>query len=204
MADWLGLPCVRRASRIAICATIAMGMTATAVAGVRTTTEYRSYSVSGTTAKALVSYMKRNPFRGDRGHAVANVRPYYRLSVATKSSGGTCRASTVTLNIRFVMTLPNARSESSMAASTRSAWRSFVSFAKRHESVHRSSYIGCGNAFVAKAQRMTNKSCEGLQAQIRRQLEADKSACERKQVAFDRREYGRINGLSLFQMVRSR
>lgn len=202
MAEWLGLLCVRSASRIAICATIAFGMSATAMAGVSTSTQYRSYTVSGSTAKSLVSYMKRNPFRGDRGHAVANVRPYYKLSVATRTSGGTCRASTVNLNIRFVMTLPKARSESSMASSTRSAWRSFVSFAKRHENVHRSSYIGCGKSFVAKAQRMTNKSCAGLQAQIRRQLETDKRACERKQTAFDRREYGRVRGLALFRMAR--
>ena len=62
-----------------------------------------------------------------------------------------------------------------MASSTRSAWRSFVAFTKRHENTHRSIYIQCGNNFVAKAQRLTSESCGGLQASIRRLLEAGKA-----------------------------
>jgi len=191
-----------RAARFSISAGLAVSIASAAWAGVKSTTQYRSYYVSGSTARSLVSYMRSHPFRGDRGDAVANVRPNYRLSVATKSSGGTCRASVVTLNISFVMTLPRARSESSMASSTRNAWRSFVSFAKRHESTHRNIYVQCGNSFVAKAQRMTNKSCGALQASIRRLLESEKRACESKQRAFDRREYGRVKNLSLFRMGR--
>ncbi len=138
---------VRRAARSALSMSVVVGMVSAAAAEVRTTTSYRSYYVSGSTSRSLVSYMRSHPFRGDRGDAVANVRPTYRLSVATRMSGGTCRASKVTLSIGFAMTLPKARSESSMASSTRSAWRSFVAFAKRHESTHRSIYVSCGNQF---------------------------------------------------------
>ncbi|WP_421726439.1 DUF922 domain-containing protein [Bauldia sp.] len=175
-----------------------------ASAGVRTTTQIRSYNVSGSTAKSLVNYMRRNPFRGDTGDAVANIRPHYRLSVSTKTSGGTCRPRAVNLNIRFVMTLPKARSESSMASTTRNAWRSFVSFTRQHENTHKRIYIQCANTFVSKAQRMTNKSCGGLQASIRRLLEAEKRACKSKHRAFDRRDYNRIFGLSLFRMAKRR
>ncbi|MCB1490149.1 MAG: DUF922 domain-containing protein [Bauldia sp.] len=192
----------RRAARIAVSVALAAGIATSAWAGVKTSTQYRSYYVSGSTARSLVSYMRSHPFRGDRGDAVANVRPNYRLSMATKSSGGTCRASAVNLHIAFTMTLPRARSESAMASSTRNAWRSFVSFAKRHESTHRNIYIQCGNSFVAKAQRMTNKSCGALQASIRRLLESEKRSCEAKQRAFDRRDYGRVRNLSLFRMGR--
>lgn len=183
---------------------LVFAMAASATAGVTTSTQIRSYNVSGSTSKSLVNYMRRNPFRGDTGDAVANIRPYYKLSAPTKMSGGTCRASRVTLNIRFVMTLPKARSESAMTSSTRTAWRNFVSFTRRHEGTHKRIYIQCGNAFVAKAQRLTNKSCGGLSSSIRRLLETEKRACERKQRAFDRRDYNRIFGLSLFRMAKSR
>jgi len=193
---------LRRAARSALSMSLVAGMLSAASAEVRTTTSYRSYYVSGSTARSLVSYMRSHPFRGDRGDAVANVRPVYRLSVATRTSGGTCSASKVTLSIGFTMTLPKARSESSMASSTRSAWRSFAAFANRHESTHRSIYISCGNSFVAKAQRLTGSSCAGLQASIRRLLESEKRSCEVRQRSFDRSESRRVSGLSLFRMAR--
>ncbi|HET7717131.1 MAG TPA: DUF922 domain-containing protein [Bauldia sp.] len=186
----------------ALGAFVAGNLCASAFADVRTSTQTRSYSVGGTTASSLVSYMRSNPFHGSRGDAIANIRPTYSLSTVTKQTGGTCRAAKVTLNIRFTMTLPQARSASAMSSSTRSAWNSFVAFTRRHEEAHRSIYIQCGNGFVAKAQRLTASSCGALQASIRRLLENEKRACEARQVAFDRKEYGRVAGLSLFRMAR--
>ncbi|MCP4383573.1 MAG: DUF922 domain-containing protein [Hyphomicrobiales bacterium] len=188
--------------RVCGVAALAVSVTAYAYAGVKTSTQIRSYYVSGSTSKSLVNYMRRHPFRGDTGDAVANIRPTYRLSAPTRMSGGTCRASKVTLSIRFVMTLPKARSESSMASSTRNAWRSFVSFTRRHEEGHKRIYVQCGNAFVAKAQRMTSKNCGSLSVSIRRLLETEKRACERKHRAYDRRDYNRIYRLSLFRMAK--
>ena len=94
-------------ARIAISAALAVGMASAASPGSRTSTQYRSYSVSGSTARSLVSYMRSHPFRGDHGDAVANIRPSYRLSVATEIERrrlpGAARSA---LNISFVMTLP--------------------------------------------------------------------------------------------------
>ncbi len=194
---------LRRAARVAVSTVLAFGMSAGAVAEVRTSTQIHSYYVSGTNARSLVSYMRSHPFHGDGGDAVANVRPSYRLSASTTISGGTCRASRVTLSISFVMTLPRARSASSMSASTRGAWNSFTAFASRHENTHKSIYVQCGNAFVARAQRLTASNCAGLQASIRRLLETEKRACEIRQRAFDRSEYRRLSGLSLFQLAKS-
>jgi predicted secreted Zn-dependent protease len=193
---------LRRGARLIVVAALLAGTASFGSADVRTSTQYRSYSVSGSTSRSLVSYMRSRPLRGDHGNAVANIRPTYKISAPTKMVGGKCRAPKVTLHIRFVMTLPRARSESAMASSTRNAWRSFVSFSKRHEQTHRNIYIQCGNTFVAKAQKMSSKSCAGLQSAIRRQLEAEKAACERKHRAFDRRESSRIRNLSLFRMAR--
>ncbi|SDB48374.1 DUF922 domain-containing protein [Bauldia litoralis] len=198
--SWIGWSGI---ARLSVAAALTVGAVSMSVADVRSSTQYRSYSVSGSTARSLVSYMRSNPFRGDHGNAVANIRPSYRISAPSKMTGGTCRAPKVTLNINFVMTLPRGRSESSMASSTRNAWRSFVAFSKRHENTHRSIYIQCGKTFVAKAQRLSAKSCGSLQASIRRLLESEKRACQSKHRAFDRREYNRIRNLSLFRMAGS-
>ena len=179
-----------------------LGSAVSAQAGVRSSTQVRYYNVGGTTSKQLVNYMRRHPIRGDYGNAIANIRPSYRLSVPTKSSGGKCRPTNVNLSIRFVMTIPRSRNTSSMASSTRNAWRSFASYAKRHEETHKRIYIQCGNNFVAKAKKMSASSCGALQAAIRRQLEKDKRACESRQRAFDRRERSRVRNLSLFRMAR--
>ncbi len=188
--------------RAALVAGVAGSLSAGALAGVRTSTQTQSYSVGGTTAASLVSYMRSNPFHGTNGDAVANIRPNYALNIATKQSGSTCRASNVTLNIRFVMTLPRARNTSAMGSSTRSAWSSFVAFSRRHEETHRSIYVKCGNTFVAKAERLTASNCAALQASIRKLLETEKAICEGQQRAFDRADYGRVAGLSLFKMAR--
>ena len=182
-----------------MCAAFAIAVPS-ADAEVRSSMQMRPYHVRGATASALVSYMRSSPFEGSRGAAVANIRPNYALSVKPRMSGAVCRAS-VSLSIRFTLTLPKAAS-GGMSPATRSAWNGFVGFAKRHEDTHRRIYMDCGHAFVAKAERLTASSCGALEASIRRMLENDKVACERKQVAFDRADYKRIFGLSLFNMAK--
>jgi predicted secreted Zn-dependent protease len=172
-----------------------------AAAAVSTSTRNASYRVSGTTAAALVSYMRRNPFPGDHGGAIANIRPSYSLSIATKQAGGVCRASSVNLRVAFVITLPLATGAGSMSPATRAAWGSFVAFARRHEEHHRTIYLDCARGFVGKAERLTAGSCMSLNASIRSLLETEKRACERRQSAFDRQDSGRVTGLSLFAMA---
>jgi len=190
---------------LAMGAAVCFGMqTVPAGAEVRSSTEVRDYRVSGTSAASLVSFMRNHPFHGDRGAAVANIRPYYSLSLFTKDVGkdGVCNATKVDLSVRFVMTLPKATTPGGMSASTRSAWLAFTNFARQHEETHRGIYVDCANAFVAKALDMTStQSCGALEATIRRQLETAKRACEAKQTAFDRRDYRRVFGLSLFRLA---
>lgn len=193
----------RAAGRGALAAIIAGSLCAAAFADVRTSTQTRAYGVGGTTAGSLVSYMRSNPFHGARGDAVASIRPSYALDISSRQSGGTCRATNVALNIRFVMTLPQARNAAAMSASTRAAWNAFVAFTKRHEETHRSIYVQCGNAFVAKAERLTASTCASLEASIKRLLETEKAVCESRQRAFDRADYGKVGRLALFKMAGS-
>ena len=200
-----GKTCRRRALRAVIVAVVATGFLGdniAAFAGVTSTTSTRYYNVSGTSRPALASKMRSNPFRGDRGGAVANIRPKYSLDVQTKKTGSTCQVSAVNLNVRFVLTLPRAK-ESAMSSVTRSSWRSFVSFARRHEQRHRSIYLQCAKNFAAKAQRLSGPSCSALKSKARRLLTAEDRACDRRHAAFDRAERGRLVNQSLFRSTRT-
>ena len=79
LTGWLG--------RAAVVAGVAGSLSVGALADVRTSTQTRSYSVGGTTATSLVSYMRSNPFHGARGDAVANIRPNYALSMVDQPDG---------------------------------------------------------------------------------------------------------------------
>ncbi len=197
-----GIGAARRLIGTAAAAAVASALPATA--GVKTSMSTRYYSVGGTTAASLVSDMRYHPIRGDYGSAIANIHPSYSLSVVTKPASGICRASEVTLRLHLSLTPPKARSTSSMSSSTRSAWNAFAAYARRHELTHRSIYIRCANAFVAKAQRMSAGNCSALKASIYRLLESEKRNCEAKQRAFDRSEQSRVANMSLFRMARSR
>jgi predicted secreted Zn-dependent protease len=170
-----------------------------ASAGVTSSTEIRDYRVVGTTAGSIVGYMKSNPFPGDEGPALANIRQSYSLSVDTKEEGGVCRARSVDVNIHFVMTLPKAVDAQALAGSTRAEWYQFVAFARHHEETRRSIFLQCGRDFVAKAMQTTSRSgCSALQASIRNTFEEAKRACDRKQLAYGRLDDPRVRHLSLF------
>jgi predicted secreted Zn-dependent protease len=159
----------------------------------------RDYRVSGTSAASLVAYMRANPFPGDEGPALANIRQSYSLSTSTKEEGGACRASSVNVNIHFVMTLPKAANASAIQGSSRAAWYSFVAFARHHEETRRSIFLQCGRDFVAKAMRMTSASgCFALEGSIRNAFAAAKQACDRRQFAYGRADDPRVRHLSLF------
>lgn len=173
------------------------------LAGTSSTTTTRYYNVSGTAKSTLARKMRNNPFRGDRGSAVANIRPKYSLKLTTKKGETTCRISRADLKIRFTLTLPKAN-EAAMSSGTRSAWRSFVSFARRHEHGHRNIYLQCARKFVAKAQRLSASSCRRVRAQARHLLKEENRACEKRHRAFDRTQLRRVAGLSLFRSTRRR
>lgn len=188
----------------AIAAALLCAPASHAIAGVTSSSQINPYWVGGSTASDLINYMRNRPFHGDRGDAVANIRPSYTLSVTGKQAGASCRALDVGVKVRFVVTIPRARNASGMSPATLSAWNGFVAFATRHENQHKSIYLQCANEFVAKAMRMTAPSCFALNANVRSQFEAAKRACDKRQLAFDRQDYRRVFGLTLFAMASGR
>lgn len=172
-----------------------------AMAGVTTTSHTNSYSVPGTTAKAVMRYMQSNPIRGDHGAAFASIHPSYALSIDSKQSGAMCRATRVDVRISFALTLPEATGRAQMSKRVRSAWDAFAAFARGHEEHHRQSYIGCAKSFVAAAQQKRGPSCVALEGDIRRAFESSKRDCEAKQVAWDRGQKGVLRRQSLVRMA---
>ncbi len=172
-------------------------------AGVHSTTELAAYRVGGTTAAGLVAYMRRYPFHGDRGAAGANIRPHYVLSADLDARDGVCRVSDIDLDIRFVMTLPEARTPEAFSPATRAAWSGFTDFARRHEETHRAIYLQCADELAATLLPLTASRCTALRARIEAMLDAAKRNCEARQLAFDRRDARKVFGLALFMSAQS-
>jgi predicted secreted Zn-dependent protease len=185
--------------RVAVCVTAAaMAISLPASAGVTYDTVHRSYHVSGTTEKSIVRYMRQHPYRGDNGHAYANLKHRYNLTVETELAGEMCRVKEVDLDIDFTMTLPKSSNPGALTGSARRAFDGFVSFAKRHEEHHRASFVTCGRNFVAKAKRMRAVQCFKLVSDIRALLRKADAACEAGERSFDRQQSKAVNGLALF------
>lgn len=179
------------------------GFCLSSAANPRSITIIRDYRVHGDTERSLVNSMKARPFRGDKGPAIANVRPRYRLTTKTRKLDRACRIKTIDLSIRFIMTLPRAVNSNRFNPRTRRAWASFRAFAKRHENVHRGIYMKCARKFLREARRLSVPgSCSALKRRVNRMLRDQKRDCERFNDAFDRRELSRLRTLALFRHVR--
>lgn len=199
-----GKPSAGRILRLTIAAGLIAALqldSLAAFAGVSSTTKTRYYNVSGTAKSTLARKMRANPFRGDNGGAIANIRPKYTLNLTTKKTESGCRIRRADLKVRFTLTLPRAN-QKAMSSHTRSSWRNFVSFARRHELRHRTIYLQCARKFVGKAQRISAKSCRAAKAQARHLLRTENRACDKRHRAFDRGQRRAVAGLSLFRGTR--
>ena len=196
-----GWPRARRSAFHAVTAILLCALATPALGDVETSVVKRDYLVGGTTARHVVDFMKFRPLRGDRGNAIASIVPSRRLTLATEQRGRSCRVKRIDLDIDFVLTLPKAAQESEMAGGTRSAWRSFVAFAQRHEEQHRRIYVDCARRFVAQARRLRADSCGALESEIRGLQNREEAACEARHLAFDRRDRRRLTRLRLFRLA---
>ena len=193
---------VKASFRAAFSGLVMIALCGEALAEVKVTVNKRDHVVQGTTAAALVRSMNGNPVRGDHGNAYASIHPNYSLSVKTRERGGQCRAD-VTIRLRFDLILPKAASPGGMNSRTRSAWNSFVNYARNHEAWHQSSYTGCARSFVSRAERMGAKQCLSLSSDIRTAFNKMKRDCEAKQLAYDRGQRSVVARMALFSMARA-
>jgi len=171
-------------------------------AEIRTELRERSYMVSGKSAMEVAAFMRRRPFRGDYGPAIANIRPRYAFTFKTDQRTSHCRVTRFSFKIDFTMTLPKARQETKFDGRTLSAWRSLRGFTRRHELVHRKIYLGCAKRAERAVLALRPRYCRGMGRKIRRLLNAEKKACKARHLAFDRREIRRLKHHRFFELAR--
>ncbi|MEO6396628.1 MAG: DUF922 domain-containing protein [Devosia sp.] len=171
-------------------------------AGATFRTDYRYYSVGGTTERAIVSYMRQHPYTGNTGHAYANIKHRFQLDIDTVQDGKICKVEDIDLAISFVITLPKSSRPAALTRSARQSFEGFANFAKKHEETHRASFVDCGKSFVAKAKRQSAGQCSALTRDIRNLLRSSDRDCEAKQRSLDRRDSTRVNSLPLFRKGR--
>jgi predicted secreted Zn-dependent protease len=148
-------------------------------------TRYQYFTVSGIDASALHrSLVQRGPtVNGDKAYAATEVAGGQDGSLAAGPSG--CRIQNYRMKLDFTMRLPKLRSGVALSPAVRSRWRSFESFVRRHEAVHRDIWISCA-ANVEQAVRAINaRSCEAAQALATGILNQMWRQCAKKHDAFD-------------------
>jgi predicted secreted Zn-dependent protease len=147
--------------------------------------------------------MAARPIIDEDGPALANITHDHKLAVKTANSGKGCRVDSLDFTWRFIITLPTAVDEARMSAATRTMWREFSSYLKRHEEQHRTIFLACGKDFLAKAAKITaGGTCGGLERKVRKFVDKQYEACMARQRRFDRDEKQTVAGLALRRAYR--
>jgi predicted secreted Zn-dependent protease len=173
------------------------------VAEAASVTEYRFHPVSGTTPAELVADMRAHPVpTDDAGTAFAAITDRYEILLDTRQTRAACTVVGVSVDFRFTITLPQA-DEDRLDPHTRSLWRDFVAFSRRHEEGHRDIFLDCARAFEAEARRMRSaEGCPALRRQVVEAFDQRYAACMRRQADYDRRESDRLSSVPLFRAAR--
>jgi predicted secreted Zn-dependent protease len=183
---------------------LVVGLAGPAMAELRYTTVYKDHLVHGTTPGELYPDMIAHPIMDpDDGPAFANITHDHTLAVKTATVGGACKVTDLSFSWSFVITLPKAADEARMSAATGSLWREFVAKCRWHEEHRIAIFLDCGKAFVDKAEAMTGTAgCLGLDGAVRRYVDAQYTACMKKQRAFGQQDAPHIANLGLLKATR--
>ena len=160
-------------------------------------TKYKSYSVPGTTAYDLLSYMQRNGPNVNGSHALASTAANIHHK-AGFSKNKTCKLKNYRVSMSFVITLPRAKHASRMPRKVRRRWKQFVKHARWHENRHKAIWIGCAGKIERKIRAMGGSSnCDATWAKASAIAKAELARCDRLHAAFDRKETARASKLPL-------
>ncbi|MCC2112665.1 MAG: DUF922 domain-containing protein [Hyphomicrobiales bacterium] len=168
-------------------------------AEVVTTTEMKTYTVSGTTPLTILHSMLK---RGRQiGHAGSMAITYARLSFKADISGGDdCRVRSNRVTASFTISLPQHASETTLPASTRKAFRAFREYAKAHELRHREIYLGCARrADRAILKLRAAGNCSAVARSAKQLWKAEMDRCKAAHATFDKRESARSTKVPLLR-----
>ncbi len=149
-----------------------------------TSTKVQHYEIAASSASGLDAQMSSlGPWHGD-GRAYANivVKPNYSGNLV---QGKICRLENFKVTASFTMTLPKLAPGAQLSKNLGRQWKSFASFARRHEETHRTIWIECLGKAERRALALRIGDCGALTKEIDRVFEAEWQRCERRQEAFD-------------------
>ena len=176
-----------------------------AAAELRYTTVYKDHVVHGSTPGALYQDMIAHPIMDpDDGPAFANITHDHALQVKTDTVGAACKVTDLAFSWSFVITLPKAADEKRLSPATGALWQAFVAKCRWHEQHRVAIFLDCGKAFVDKAAAMTGPpGCAGLEASVRRYVDAQYALCMKRQRAFGEADAPLIAKLGLLTAGRA-
>jgi predicted secreted Zn-dependent protease len=148
---------------------------------------YTFYTVSGSTAAAVMASMARKgPVMGG-ALAYAYTAPP-KLSGTFVKNGGTCRFKDYGYNSAIVINLPKLDTASALSGTARQNWRSFTSFVKRHEDEHRAIYLRCAKELWQSVATISAPDCGAAQRAASRMASDKQRSCQRQHNALDTRD----------------
>ncbi len=160
-------------------------------------TSFKSYSVPGTSAYALLSYMQRNGPHANGSRALATTSASFRYQADAHKANG-CKLKNFRVSTTFVITLPKAKNASRMSSKVRRRWGQFVKHARWHENRHKAIWIGCAKKIERVAGSMgRQRSCSAAWSKAQSIVKTELARCDRLHAAFDRRETARASKIPL-------
>jgi predicted secreted Zn-dependent protease len=151
-------------------------------------TKYTYYTVTGKSAVDVFKSLSR------RGPTIKGVSAYATTTANTAQSGKlvqegkSCRIRDYDFNADFVINLPKLRNEAALTGSSKSTWRQFSGFLKRHEEEHRAIWLGCGQRLKGQILALRKSSCSAVEKEASRLWNSMRTSCQKKHDALDRRD----------------
>jgi len=162
-----------------------------AAAGTKVVSRVETYTVTGTTGRALVQAMDRSgPRHGFMARAIAQTSYKVDWQLDVKPDGNGCRVlgATGTLNVTYIF----PRAASPLAPALAGRWKRFLAGVRKHEQNHgriaRDMVAAAGKA-VRGVAVPEDRSCWKTRAEAKRRIAAVSALYEKRQVAFDMREH---------------
>jgi predicted secreted Zn-dependent protease len=191
----LSLPAV-----LALAAALAAGPAAEARP--KSTLKITYYTISGSNEHSLDEQMARlgPSHRGGKAYATLSVNPTFKGRL---TEGKYCGLRNFAVNAKFVMTLPRLAPGTRLSKATKSRWRSFAAFVRRHEERHRDIWLSCLARAEARALEQRIGNCRQLDAMVDNIFKEEWAHCEQRHDAFDASEQARLKKQPLIVAAKS-
>jgi predicted secreted Zn-dependent protease len=160
----------------------------------KTTLQTTYYDVEGLSTDAIFNYIERNgptDGEGKRGSGLTSVVWGYEWEGGPED--GECEISSMTIKAEMVVTLPRHLRPDDLPASIRSYWDNYAGGVAEHEQTHVDIYEdGALELQRDMAKIGAQKTCDGLEAEIKRVWTEGQDRINARQADFHEEEYARL------------